>query len=402
MQVEAFGKSDPGRVRPKNEDSYLVDSEAGLYVVADGVGGSRAGAMASRLFCDVVKQHREVFKKALAEPHGEATRHELLQLMENVFNLASERIYRLSERRSEYRGMATTGVILAVGQGGAVLGHVGDSRAYHITGKAIRQLTVDHSLAQEMLNQGLIREDELETFPHRNVLARAVGQLPTVRVDTAWLDVAAGDAVLLCTDGLFRYYDDDELMQTVEQGLEYAIELANERGGEDNLTAVLVRSVGAPEPHETLDTQAKIVCIQSLFLFRYLNYPELVRVLKIVYERHFANGEVIFHEGEPGDAMYLVVAGSVAVRKGHHHLTTVGTGGHFGELAFMDGHPRSATVLATEPTTVLQITRDDFRALTRTEPVIASKLLWCFVLNMAGRLRDLSRSYVAARAERDN
>jgi CRP-like cAMP-binding protein len=134
-----------------------------------------------------------------------------------------------------------------------------------------------------------------------------------------------------------------------------------------------------------------------MFLFRYLSYQELLRILKIVYEEHYERGKPIFKEGELGDALYLVFAGSVDIRKGSYHLTTIGPGGHFGELAFMDGNPRSATVVATEPTTVLTVRRDEFRDLTRTDPEIASKLLWCFVLNLSGRLRDLSSDYVRAR-----
>lgn len=398
MQVEAFGHTDPGRVRYNNEDNYLCDREVGLFIVADGVGGSKGGEIASKILCDVVGEHRKLFKEALGRSPTPRMRQNLLELVEQVFNRASERIYRTAEQNPDCRGMATTGVLLAVGAGGAVLGHVGDSRAYHVSGSSIQQLTVDHSLAQEMLNQGLIRPEDLDAFPHKNVLARAVGQLPTVRVDTAWLDIGVGETVLLCTDGLYRYFDGEALRTAISGGVEKAIAQANERGGEDNITALIVRVAGEPERDASLDTQAKILCIQNIFLFRYLNYPELVRVLKIVYERHLTAGETVFHEGNPGDSMYLVASGSVDVRKGSHHLTTVGAGGHFGELAFMDGHPRSASVVATEPTTLLTIKRDDFRKLTRTDPVIASKLLWCFVLNMAGRLRDLSKSYVAAKS----
>ncbi len=399
MHVEAIAKSDPGRVRYKNEDSFLCDSEVGLFVVADGVGGSKGGEIASKIFCDVAGEHRELFKSALKQAPTPQVRQSLLNLVENVFNRASERIYRTAEKNPEYRGMATTGVILAVGTGGAVLGHVGDSRAYHLKDSDIRQLTVDHTLAQEMMNQGLLSESDLETFPHKGVLARAVGQLPTVRVDTAWLDIAPGDTVLMCSDGLYRYFEGNDLRDAVADGVESAINKANEAGGADNITVLLVKVAGSPEHDTSLDTQAKILCIQNIFLFRYLTYPELVRVLKIVYERQLEPGDVVFHEGRPGDAMYLVAAGKVDVRKGQHHLTSVGVGGHFGELAFMDGHPRSASVVAVEPTTLLTIKRDDFRRLTRTDPVIASKLLWCFVLNMAGRLRDLSQSYIAAKGE---
>ncbi len=399
MQITSSARTDVGQVRFTNEDSFYRDDEYCIFAVADGVGGSRGGDTASRLFCDVLRERREDFHGALSKAsEGSDQRQKVLSLLEGTFQEASERIYRLSEKQPELRGMATTGVILVIGPSGAALGHVGDSRAYLVRSQDIRPLTVDHTLAQEMLAQGLIEVSELESFPHKNVLARAVGQLPTVRVDTTWLDVSGGDSFLLCTDGLYGKLTTEELQEYVDQeDLQTAVTIANDRGGEDNITGVVVRIGQDESPRRALDTQSKILCIQSMFLFRYLNYQELLRILKIVYEEHYERGKPIFKEGEVGDALYMVFAGTVDVRKGSYHLTTIGPGGHFGELAFMDGHPRSATVVATEPTTVLTVRRDEFRDLTRTDPAVASKLLWCFVLNLSGRLRDLSANYVRAR-----
>ena len=118
--------------------------------------------------------------------------------------------------------------------------------------------------------------------------------------------------------------------------------------------------------------------------------------MKVVYEAHYETGAPVFVEGDAGDMLYLVFTGSVDVSKNGHHLATISAGEHFGELAFIDGEPRSAAVNAREPTTLLTINRDDFRNLTQTDPVVASKLLWCFVVHMSVRLRDLSHSYVKA------
>jgi len=291
--------------------------------------------------------------------------------------------------------MATTGDLLLVGDTFAVLGHVGDGRGYLCRNGEVDQLTTDHTLAQEMVVRGLLAEDEVSNFVHRNVLARAIGQLPTVRVDTLWLDLADGDDVILCTDGFYRHFAEKELPGTVESGIDPAIRLALERGGEDNLTVLRVHVQRAEDAAaESMDMKAKVVAFQKLFLFRYLNYQELVRVLKIVYERSYVPGQTVLNEGERGDELFLIAKGSMAVIKDNHHLTTLSTGSQFGEIAFMDGKPRSATIRALEDSTLLCIRREDFRNLTRTDPVIATKLLWCFVLNMAGRLRGLSESLV--------
>lgn len=393
MQLKAFSRTDTGRVRYNNEDCLFSDPAAGVFAVADGVGGSKGGERASEIFCDVVREHAQKFCDALnLSTTASDRRHELIELTEAVFQSASEKIYRESSQNVEVRGMATTGMLFAVGKYGAVLGHVGDSRAYLIRDSDVQRLTVDHTLAQEMISRGLLREEELPTFAHKNILARAVGQLPTVRVDTMWLDIKADDSVLLCSDGLYRYFDDDKLGDVIEQGIEFAVDEANTLGGEDNISAVYVKVSEATGDSESLDTSVKIRAIQDLFLFRYLSYQELVGVLKIVYEADFEAGQTIFAEGSVGDTMYIVYSGEVDVMKGPLKLTSVGPGGHFGEIAFMDGRRRSAAVVARKDTMVLTINRDDFRALTRTDPVISAKLLWCFVLNLSGRVRDLSQS----------
>jgi len=399
MNVTSVAGSHRGRVLPANEDKYLCDDGARLYAVADGVGGSRGGDTAAQTFCDVVAEYSETFKKIgrqnLAD-HPELRR-DVLQLVTQVFQTASERIYRLAEESPVLQGMATTGDLLLIGDTFAVLGHVGDGRGYLCRNGEVDRLTTDHTLAQEMVARGLLAEDEISTFAHRNVLARAIGQLPTVRVDTLWLDLADGDDVVLSTDGFYRYFAEKELPGTIDSGIDSALRLGLERGGEDNLTVLKVHvRHGLDVQAESMDMKAKVVAFQKLFLFRYLNYQELVRVLKIVYERNYTSGQTVLTEGETGDEIFLVVRGKVAVFKGGHPLTTLSTGAQFGEVAFMDGKPRSATIEAVEESTLLCIRREDFRNLTRTDPVIATKLLWCFVLNMAGRLRGLSESLVNA------
>ena len=399
MKLLSTAKTDVGRRRYNNEDAYFMDAERGVFVVADGVGGASAGEVAARMLCETVESFAEKLQRAASRDGSvESVREELLGLVDQVYQSASERIYQLANEKAEMRGMATTGVLLVVGSRGAVLGHVGDSRAYLVRSGGVERLTVDHTLAQEMVSQGLMSPEDVDAFPHQNVLARAVGQLPTVRVDIAWLDIRGDDSLLLCSDGLHRYFADDEIPGLIADGMDAAVSKANARGGEDNITAVSVTlgRASKEEDTQTLDTQSKILGIQNLFLFKYLNYQELVRVLKIVYEAHYETGASVFAEGEPGDMLYLVFAGSVEVSKKNHPLAKVVAGEHFGELAFIDGEPRSATVTACEPTTLLTISREDFRNLTQTDPVVASKLLWCFVVHMSVRLRDLSHSYVKA------
>jgi len=382
-------------VRHANEDSYYVDEEMAIYAVADGVGGGRAGDVASRVFCDVVREHRESFRAVLSQPlQSTENRNHAMVVMSKLFNVASERIFRLSEGDAKYRGMSTTGLVMAMGGGGAMLGHVGDSRAYLIEKDEARRLTVDHTLAQELIQQGLLAEDEYETFQYRNVLARAIGQFPSVRVDTLWLDLSFGDNVLLATDGLYKHLCKDDCPMLLDNGVEWAIELANQRKGDDNLTGVLVQLPQAKTAEKRLDTTEKAHLLSTLKLFQYLNYQELLMVLNSVVEVQYSKGQAIFREGQGGDALYMVFSGEVAVQKNGKELTRIGTGGHFGEIAFMDGGTRSADILTVEDTSLLAVQRDEFLTLIRKNPQIAAKILWTFTLNLADRLRSLSADVV--------
>ena len=172
---------------------------------------------------------------------------------------------------------------------------------------------------------------------------------------------------------------------------------ANDRGGEDNITALRV-TLKQPENDDeaqTLNSIENIGDSESISV-QIFELSGVGSGLESRLRGSLRDRRSGICGGRPGDMLYLVFTGSVDVSKNGHHLATVSAGEHFGELAFIDGEPRSAAVSAREPTTLLTINRDDFRNLTQTDPVVASKLLWCFVVHMSVRLRDLSHSYVKA------
>lgn len=394
MSGGRFSHGLAGWVSSVGEECVYCDDDAGVYAVADGVGPPKARETAARLFCETVRRYREQLRGALAGAPGDrAARERSLKLVTWVFDKAAERIYTLAQRRAGCGGMATTGVLLAVGPAGAVLGHVGDTRAYLLRSDGLSRLTEDHTLVADMRAAGMINEDEDDDFPARSVLSRTVGHTPHATVDTIWLDVSRGDSVPLCTYGLYRSFSDLQLRDLLRGGIERAIRSAISRGGDHEPTAILVR-VGDVDPQDrAVDTANKLALVRRLAMFRFLSDQELIRLLKIVYERTVDPGEVLIREGEPGDAVFILFSGRLDVSKAGHHLTSIEPGGHLGELAFMDGQARSATVTAVSRSTVLTFTRDDFRELARTEPVATSKVLWAFSLNLGQRLRDLTVQY---------
>lgn len=257
LTCSAVGLTDVGRRRQTNEDSYLVDSALGLFVVADGMGGHNAGEVASGEAVDALHgmvKREEAGLVALEElataDGGKAASfalHKTLRVVESAVQAATYMVFGLGQANPEQRGMGTTLSVLLVRGGYAITAQVGDSRIYLVRDRVVEQLTEDHTLVAWQLKKGLITEEEARVSRQKNVITRAVGSREYVQVDTRSFPVFAGDRFLLCSDGLHGYlepYEIGSLMDgTLEDVVERAISLANQRGGRDNITAVAVELV---------------------------------------------------------------------------------------------------------------------------------------------------------------
>src|SRR5262245_9521011 len=238
MILTAAARTDVGRRRTENEDSFALAPRLGLYLFADGRGGHTAGQLASRLATrGCVAALRE-----LAE-----SRATLTEKLRACVEAANQEIHDTAQAKPELTGMGTTLVALLAGAGRIALAHVGDSRAYLIRAGTIRRLTDDHSLVAELVRRQEISEESARGHPHRHVLTRALGVRRQVEPDLAELTPQVGDAVVLCSDGLTTHVEDAEIaaVATKERDVEAIcarlVDLANARGGEDNVTVALVR-----------------------------------------------------------------------------------------------------------------------------------------------------------------
>jgi serine/threonine protein phosphatase PrpC len=241
------GQSDVGRKRKSNEDAFFFDDRLGLYIVGDGMGGHAAGEIASQ---EAVETVYGMVKRGignlheLADPLVEEDVRAASRLMESAIQAATYMVFSMAEMDRGKAGMGTTlSALLVLGEY-AVTAQVGDSRVYRVHGDRVEQLTEDHTLIAWQLKQGLITPQEAKKSPHRNVITRAVGNRDYVQVDTGIVKLAAGDRFLLCSDGLHGYLREPDLAPIVALGGEESvvrlIALANERGGKDNITAILV------------------------------------------------------------------------------------------------------------------------------------------------------------------
>lgn len=292
MRLWAWGQSDPGRKRERNEDSYLVDPQTGVLAVADGMGGHQGGATASRMAVEYLG--RELgeahgnFERALREHIQAAVRtteemdavdipdsgaaptmprgavpetpamgfdtstpvgsvlafSPALELMRGVVRNASSAIFEAAWAKPELRGMGTTLTAVLVHSGRAHLVHAGDSRCYMFRDGQLRQLTDDHSWIAEQLKSGAISEAEAKSSKFRHVITKSIGFERDIEADTRSVPVSAGDCFVLCSDGMSNYVEHGELERIIAMTWyrklpQTLIELANSRGGDDNITVVV-------------------------------------------------------------------------------------------------------------------------------------------------------------------
>jgi len=242
-----YALTDLGRKRACNEDAFFVDDALGLYVVADGMGGHAAGEVASREAVDtlygMVKRGISAVPE-FVDPVSEQTVRDACRLMESAVQAATYFVFSIAEIDRDKSGMGTTISALLVRGDYAITAQVGDSRIYRVHQGAVEQLTEDHTLIAWQLKHGLITPQEAARSPHRNVITRAVGNREYVQVDTRCVPLAAGTRLLLCSDGLHGYLREQDIAPVVERGgraaVQHFVDLANERGGKDNITVVLV------------------------------------------------------------------------------------------------------------------------------------------------------------------
>ena len=250
--IEAFGKTDVGRRRKLNEDNILLDPDVNLYAVCDGMGGHNAGEVASKMAIEtlhafITKSQGE--EKDITWPYGlephlsfEANR------LKTAIKLANKRIFKAADNREDYTGMGTTLVAALVNDATLTVGNAGDSRVYMVRAGKLTQLTRDDSWVSAAWAEGILSSDEIDRHPLRNVITKAVGAKADIELETSEHKLTAGDVVLLCSDGLHAMITDEKILAllhplpgSLEKTADVLIEAANEAGGKDNVSVVLLK-----------------------------------------------------------------------------------------------------------------------------------------------------------------
>lgn len=398
--------TDPGRKRAHNEDSLLASGENGVFVVADGVGGRAAGEVASALAIEVFEENAPRLAQAVADYASRpewSGRNEVLELLDDVCQLASRRVYDEAEKVGK-KGMTTTLVATVVGGGAAFLAHVGDSRAYLVRDGFIRQLTEDHSMVNEMVRTGQMTYEEAIRSRYRNVITRAVGLYPTVQADVMAIEILPGDRLILGSDGLsdpvpVDLLEDFGAQHDVESAARLLMKEALDRGAPDNVTVLVVE----PEAtHESEAARARAQVMESHFLFQGLPFHARLRVSRICEEVFFTPGQRLVEQGERGNAMFVIVQGTVGVLHSGVRLAELGAGEHFGELGLLEDVARSATVVGDSFGSAIVIRRSQLKDFCQREPELGNQILWRLLATLGSRLFEANALAARASASMDS
>ena len=250
MRIVSGGSSDVGRVRGNNEDSYRIVQPLNLFVLSDGMGGEAHGEVASALAVETVACHcleaeKNPAMKLFCVPQSGWT--ERTKRLASAVHLANRKIFQSAEEHEEQRGMGATLTAAWISGDHLSLAHIGDSRAYLLRAGGLQQLTSDHSLVAEQVRRGILTPAEADQSEMQSVLLRALGALPDIEVDADQHQLMPRDVLLLCSDGLTRMVTEPEIAGTLQvepdaqRAAERLVELANEGGGTDNTTVIVVR-----------------------------------------------------------------------------------------------------------------------------------------------------------------
>lgn len=244
--IKAYAKSDVGKVREMNQDSYYISQsldEVQIYMLADGMGGYKGGEIASNLAIQSAKNYILNNFKEISKD-----RESIIQLLASSIEYANMVVYEKSKENEELQNMGTTLEIVLIYGNKAFIGHVGDSRIYRIRKSFIRKLTQDHSYVQKLVKDGTITQEEAKHHPQKNMLMKALGCNAFVEPDILVRGFLKDDIYIMCSDGLSNLVEQEEmydivLKENIEQAPKEFVELANERGGYDNITVAVIKNI---------------------------------------------------------------------------------------------------------------------------------------------------------------
>ncbi len=404
MEITAFGQSHVGQKRKHNEDAFLVDKELDLFIVCDGMGGAKAGAVASNACIKHVRASLERNRTLLDAYRSEQDverREQIIGLIKGAITKASTEILTQGEHDASKKGMGTTIALVLVAGTSVFLAHVGDTRIYLLRDGAIHQLSEDHTAVMDLVRAGKMSREKAASSPLSRILTQAVGRRDYVVVDTLHMEVMPRDTYLVCSNGVSDVIPTSGIVRALVENETYdaprkLIDAANRYGGADNITAIVIRTGDAKMADEHISASEKLELLSKVPLFANMTYKELISILDISAEKSFPPGEMVAREDTIEDEIHVILSGKVRLETRRERILDLGAGQHFGEMCLVNAEPRSIGAVALEQSKVLAIKRETLYSTLKSEPQVAIKLLWTFAQDLHQRLRVSNEQLLAA------
>ena len=380
MKHNYWSACETGRVRANNEDTILAEKELGLYVVCDGMGGHSAGEIASETAAQSVLSvirdaHAILSRVPLKERRG---RRQVKRILVAAVQQASATVFRRGSESTQLHGMGTTlSLVLILGRR-AFVAHVGDSRIYLLRDQKLHQITEDHSLVNELIKRGHLSSDEVDDLPIKNAVTRAVGIAENVEVDTTDFELLPKDRLLLCSDGLHGYFRSEDgarllAIEETESIPKACVDFANQRGGKDNISAIVVE-MGQGDDGQSKHFQLGMEVLRRQVLLSGMSYRQVATIMDTVEPRTLARGEAIFTRQSP-PAIAFILTGSVSIRRGPAIIRELTPGQILG-LRALASNWGTEEYIAERPLTLLQLKREDLLSLAQQDPQLGSQFFW--------------------------
>lgn len=365
---EVFALSAVGLVRRDNQDRYLADRTNGIYAVADGVGGAPHGDAAAEAALTAASQYA---RRALASATRPIAPDELQKLARRCVEAAAAAVHRIARRGGSHHGAATTLTLVLHHGACSAMAHVGDSRLYLYRKRKLEQLSLDHTVANELERAGTMSRESARRHALKNVLSRSLGGRGGVEIDTLAVALAPGDALLLTSDGVNEAVDElgVSAAMSVRDNARRLVERANGLGGKDNATVVLVRI-------EEVDDDPRVQAVELLArvpLFAELDLASRSRVVGAAFTEMLQPGETVARAGDALAGLYLVVCGALTWTGDVSVELTPGA--WFGEAALVSVARCPAYVIASEETVVLVLSAERWNKLARRRPRVGVSVL---------------------------
>jgi len=410
IKIKAQAQSQMGVKHLQNDDTVFLNENEGIYIICDGVSEGGQGKLASTLITQIIQEKLIIanadFKERDSELSGTKRLLAMQEVMQNTFADAQSNLRSLAKVNDQYKAAATTCIALWFNGRFAILGHIGDSRAYLFRAGKLYQLTKDHCGLDELIKMGMPVETALKS-PLARSLTRAFGNSQFNQPDLLKIEFEPKDTLFLCTDGVYTSLSTPQIMTDFVHDLITSapikpwIERCAKMSGDDSTLIHLNFEQEARSESEVTDigihASDRIQLVKLTPLSKYMDYVQQSQIAAICEIEKYKAGDTVIKEGDDGDCMYVIAKGSLVIQSKGKILKEDKTGEFFGEIALVQNSKRTATAIAKEDSILLSLSRSDLEEVFKKDPLIETRFYRAMLESVLDRVVDLSAQVIGAK-----